>query len=201
MVDHDELARRLQMAAAAAPSGHWVRGVGYDDTATGLLDAEVLDDLLGEHRSGPVRVQHRSGHQWVLEWAGVELVEGTEGLRSNRPAVGVYLELDEELRCCWRADERPAIDTVGVALAAFGITGATDATATNGPDEVAFFERAQAEGAAERRHLLGRDYRCCGSPPSTGARKIVLADMPCPPSTTWWPTLPAPEIEGWPSIA
>ncbi len=182
VVDHDELARRLQMAAAAAPSGHWVRGVGYDDTATGLLDAEVLDDLLGEHRSVPVRVQHRSGHQWVLNRAGVELVEGTEGLRSNGPAVGVYLELDEELRCCWRADERPAIDTVGVALAAFGITGATDATATNGPDEVAFFEQAQAEGALPQRlHLLGRDLPARrGRRLSTGARKIVLAEHALP---------------------
>jgi predicted amidohydrolase YtcJ len=182
VVDRDELARRLQTAAAITPPGQWVRGVGYDDSATGLLDAGALDDLLGEHRSVPVRVQHRSGHQWLLNRAGIDIVEGTEGLCSNGATVGLYLDLDEELRCRWRAEERPAIDAVGVALAAFGITGVTDATVTNGPDEVAFFEQVKAEGALPQRlRLLGRDLPARrGGRLSTGARKIVLAEHALP---------------------
>ena len=180
--DRDELARCLRAAAVVTRPGSWVRGVGYDETATGPLDAAALDDLLGEHRSVPVRLQHRSGHQWLLNGSGVELVEGAGGVRADESVVGVYLDLDGDLGKRWRADEPPAVDAVSAELAAFGITGATDATVTNGPAEVAFFEQAQASGAlSQRLHLLGREL-----PPrhngqlSTGARKIVLAEHALP---------------------
>ena len=183
VADRDELADRLRAAALATPPGQWVRGYGYDDTATGPLDALLLDELLGDQRSVPVRVQHRSGHQWLLNQAGVELVEATAVLAANEHGVGVYLDLDEELGRRWSTHERPSIGTVARQLATFGITGATDATVDNGADEVAFFEQAQASGdLPQRLHLLGGDLPAPGGDRlSIGARKIVLAEHALPP--------------------
>jgi predicted amidohydrolase YtcJ/crotonobetainyl-CoA:carnitine CoA-transferase CaiB-like acyl-CoA transferase len=183
VADRDELAGRLRAAALATPPGQWVRGYGYDDTATGPLDALLLDELMGEQRKVPVRVQHRSGHQWLLNQAGVELIEATPGLPANGHGVGVYLDLDLELGRRWPTQERPSVGTVARQLATFGVTGVTDATVTNGAAEVAIFEEALASGnLPQRLHLLGGDLPARGGDRlSMGARKIVLADHALPP--------------------
>ena len=187
VADLDELAGRLQAAALATPPGQWVRGYGYDDAATGPLDAFLLDELMGEQRRVPARVQHRSGHQWLLNQAGVELVEATAGLPANGHGHGhghgVYFDLDEELGRRWPTQERPSLGTVGRQLATFGVTGVTDATVTNGAAEAAIFEEALASGdLPQRLHLLGGDLPTggCGRL-SIGARKIALAEHALPP--------------------
>jgi len=74
---HDHHLHRRAMAAARvsvdvrhgldglrlAPGSGWIRGIGGHDLTRAQLDAVVSDR--------PVRVQHRSGHAWVLNTAGL----------------------------------------------------------------------------------------------------------------------------------
>jgi predicted amidohydrolase YtcJ len=183
VADVHDLTRQLRTAAGAAPPGTWVRGTGYDETATGPLDALTLDRLLGQHRDVPVRVQHRTGHQWVLNGAAVALVGDAEGGGAHEPegGCGVYLDDDERLRARWGTIEVDVGD-VSRRLAALGVTGVADATATNGRSEVEAFERAQASGDLRQRlRVLGRDLPArCGPWLTTGARKLVLAEHELP---------------------
>ena len=132
--DLDALARLL---AARARTGGPVRAVGYDDERTGRIDAAFLDRATGNL---PVRVQHRSGHAWVLGSAG-------------RPA-GVTTDADgwiygaEALPHAGAAE--PALGDLSRRLAAFGITAVTDASPGNTPD------LAAAPGLLQRITLLGR---------------------------------------------
>ncbi len=59
----EDLDRVLHDAAAKTPAGAWLRGVGHDERRGGALDRRRLDALAPDH---PVRIQHRSGHLWVL---------------------------------------------------------------------------------------------------------------------------------------
>ena len=43
--------------------GTWLRGVGYHDRVAGPLDRHRLDRIVPDR---PVKIQHRSGHQWTL---------------------------------------------------------------------------------------------------------------------------------------
>jgi predicted amidohydrolase YtcJ len=183
VADREDLGHRLRAAAAAAAPDRWVRGVGFDDTTAGPLDAHALDEMLGRYREVPVRIQHRSGHQWVLNGAGVALVEqSARSIPVDGPGAGVYFDDDERLGRRWRHEEEPAIEAVGRGLVALGITGVTDATVSNGPTEVARFEHAQRTGVLPQRvHVLGAELPSCeGVWLSTGARKIVLAEHALP---------------------
>ncbi len=189
--DRVGLAERLRAAAAVAPPGRWVRGTGYDDSVAGPLDAYGLDELLGPHREVPVRVQHRSGHLWVLNGSGVEEVQRTGGLGTGTHGPGVYLDLDGELRSCWasgpegdglEAGLESGLAAAGRRLARLGITGVTDATVANGHSELSAFEAARRAGALPQGlHLLGGHLpEEGGTCVSLGARKIVLAEHALP---------------------
>ncbi|CAN5411467.1 amidohydrolase family protein [soil metagenome] len=105
--------------ASADTDGHgWIRAVGYHDSVAGPLDRDALDEL---SPPTPVRVQHRSGVLWSLNSAALAAI-GQPGhrdgrLRSADPA--------------W-TDDLPRRDggllQLGRRLAAFGVTGITDAT-------------------------------------------------------------------------
>ncbi len=180
---HDavELGERLRRAARLAEPGRWVRGVAYDDAVAGPLDAPALDDLLGDLRHVPVRVQHRSGHQWIVNRDGVGRLERA-GIGPGDHGHGVYTDRDDELRPHWSEDAAPDLAGVGRSLAACGVTGVTDATVANGPEVLGRFEAAQVSGALPQRvHLLGRDLPPrCGRRLSTGACKIVLTEHDLP---------------------
>lgn len=181
VTDRAQLARRLRWAAAATSRGRWVRGYGYDDTVTGVLDGATLDELMGDRGEVPVRVQHRSGHQWVLNRAGADLVARrgvTPDDAGDAGAAGVFYGRDDELRVAWLDPDPPPLDAVGRSLAEYGLTGVTDATVGNGPAELSLFEGAQRTGSlSQRLHLLGGEL-----PPrrqeflTIGARKIVLTE-------------------------
>ena len=101
--DRRALADALRAADAALPTGQWLRGVGYHESVAGDLDRVGLDILLPTR---PCRVQHRSGHAWILNGAalaaagiaaGDNLPGGVEIDASGAPTGRIY-GLDEWLR-------------------------------------------------------------------------------------------------------
>ncbi len=187
VADRSLLGHVLRVAAAGVPPGSWVRGHGYDDTLLGPIDGPTLDDLLGPFVDRAVRVQHRSGHQWVLNATAARQVEAAIGTRWLAPVAraawrrGVATDLDQHLRAGWPV-EAPPLDDVGRELARLGVTGVTDASVGNGPEELAVFEQAQRSGELPQRLLLlGGDLSERQGPwLRTGARKIVLAESTLP---------------------
>ncbi|MCX4092398.1 amidohydrolase family protein [Nocardia sp. alder85J] len=191
--------RELATALATAPGSGWIRGVGYVETVAGLLDSTTLDALCRER---PVRMQHRSGAMWILNSAAAGLVDLAS---ATEPGV----ERDERGRATgriWRADTwlrsrlpdtgPPDTAAVGQQLAAYGITGITDATPDLTPDSLANLIGAVASGAIPQRvQLLGVPLGHTGIPAigaagtalrgsepavTVGPYKIVIADSDLP---------------------
>ena len=77
----DDLAGVLASADAGLATGEWLRAVGYHERVLGQLDRWTLDRFVPDR---PVRVQHRSGHLWVLNSAGCRAV----GLDEADPEAG-----------------------------------------------------------------------------------------------------------------
>jgi predicted amidohydrolase YtcJ len=185
--DRDALGRGLRSAAAGRRPGEWVRGYGYDETVVGRLDATTLDQLLGDFGDRPVRVQHRSGHQWVLNTAGIAAVRVASGESSSpagrsTPTEGTFFDLDGLLRRYWAVQEPPSLAGVGARLAASGVTGVTDATVSNGATERSLVAGEQSSGALPQRVLMLGGGMPARSGPllRTGARKIVLVETELP---------------------
>jgi predicted amidohydrolase YtcJ len=152
--DRAQLVAALREAARGAPPG-WLRGIGYHESVAGPPARELLDALLPDR---PLRVQHRSGALWALNSAGIAALgldagidaPGVERDPAGR-ATGRLYRLDGWLR--ERLDSRafPALDAVSERLARCGVTGVTDATATN-----ARCEWGALSAAVERRELRQR---------------------------------------------
>ncbi len=184
VADEEALARALR---AAGPRGGWIRGVGYHESVAGALDRERLDRWRGDV---PVRIQHRSGARWILNSAALERAgiasesarPGVECDARGRPT-GCLTDLDPWLRERLGADAPPDLAPVGRALAAFGVTGVTDASPGNGADEAALFADARAAGALPQRlWLMGSESvpRCPGNDVRRGPLKIMLAERSLP---------------------
>ncbi|MGH0030914.1 MAG: amidohydrolase family protein [Myxococcota bacterium] len=148
------LGAALARARSALPPQRWIRGVGYHESVAGPLDRRALDAWVDDR---PVRVQHRSGALWVLNSAGVERARldaadhpGVERDERGAPTGRVF-RADAWLRERLGAGEVPSLAEVGAELAARGVTGVTDATPSNGADELALFARASDEGALPQR--------------------------------------------------
>ncbi|WP_407446048.1 amidohydrolase family protein [Rhodococcus sp. (in: high G+C Gram-positive bacteria)] len=177
----DDLARVLR----AAP-GDSVRGVGYFESVAGELDSEALDLM---HAQRPVRVQHRSGALWVLNSAAAALARldtadhpGVERYGDGRPTGRVW-RADTWLRDRLPPTAPPPLDAIGAQLAAYGVTGLTDATPDLSPSSLTALADAHVVGALPQRlHLLGAPSGFV-SPSGTltsGPYKIVLADSGLP---------------------
>jgi predicted amidohydrolase YtcJ len=110
----------LSRALAAAPIGGdgWIRAIGYHEAVAGPLDRTVLDEVSPPL---PVRVQHRSGVLWTLNSAAlarVGLADHPDGrLRSADRSWSQTLQRNEN-----------GLSDISRQLAAFGVTGVTDAT-------------------------------------------------------------------------
>ena len=126
----EQLARRLRSAAATLAPQQWVRAVGYHPSVAGDLDRWSLDRLLSSH---PVRIQHRSGSQWIVNSVGLEAM----GVGADAPP-GVERDADgHPTGRIWRQDawvatritsQPPDFGRVSRQAAADGVTGFTDAT-------------------------------------------------------------------------
>jgi predicted amidohydrolase YtcJ len=166
--DRPALAARLRRAAAAAPAGTWIRGIGYHESVAGPLDRRALDAILPDR---PARIQHRSGQLWVVNTAGARL------LHLSRPD-GRLLRADRWLRHRLGRDGAPEpaemaaeLAATGRRLASFGVTGLTDATVTNGPGDA-----TGLPDAVPQEVLVMGDDRL-----ERGPFKVVLHDDDLPP--------------------
>jgi predicted amidohydrolase YtcJ len=178
----------LGRALADAPaSEEWVRGIGYHESVAGDLDRARLDELVADR---PVRIQHRSGALWVLNSVGVGRLGldpgpgplGVERDSAGR-ATGRLYRLDTWLRERLESSAPPSLARVSRRLAAFGVTGVTDATPDNGVAELDVFVSALERGELlQRLALMGgaslpepRHHRV-----ERAARKVMLDERELP---------------------
>jgi predicted amidohydrolase YtcJ len=162
--DPDDLRRVLGSADATLPPGTWLRAVGYHERTGGPLDRWALDAAVPGR---PVRVQHRSGHLWILNSAGWRALAAG---RPGTPADGaVRVERDDRGEPTgrlfdadrWLADRVPrdgVPDLGGVSrrLASYGVTGVTDATPTRSATDLDVLAGARRSGdLVQRVRVMG----------------------------------------------
>jgi predicted amidohydrolase YtcJ len=151
----EELAARVEGWAGARPAGEWVRAAGYHERMAGLLSRADLDRLAPRH---PIRVQHQTGSLWMLNSPALDLV-----VTPDAPAC---VERDGAGRATgriWRGDTwlrarigsaPPSLAPVGARLAAFGVTGVTDASASTDAGSAELLTRAWRAGELPQRLML-----------------------------------------------
>ena len=153
----------LAVALTKAPGAGWIRGVGYHESVAGTLTRQALDRMCGNR---PVRIQHRSGKMWFLNSAaerelGLTVPDGQlfrgDALLRERLAVD--------------ADFRNSVEDTSRRLAAYGVTGLTDATPTNDPATARLYEDLSL---LQRVNLMGNESLARGS------LKIMLDDVALP---------------------
>lgn len=189
-----ELAAALLEAEGSHAMG-WIRGVGYHESVAGPLDRHRLDALAPPH---PLRIQHRSGALWMLnslalDELGLDLGVDASGVeRDTRGrATGRLFRLDAWLGQQLEAKEletkgsrsRPSLACVSRRLAALGVTGLTDATASNSANEMALFRDAADRGELLQRLIVMGSADLPATPHERverGALKIVLHEGALP---------------------
>jgi predicted amidohydrolase YtcJ len=180
--DADALARALP----GGLRGEWIRGIGYHESVAGELDRAALDRLVPDR---PARVQHRSGALWILNSMAIDRIDlerfelpGIERDPAGRPT-GRLFRLDAWLRGRLEAIDPPDLSSVSRKLAGFGVTGVTDATATNSVDALRRLVHAVEGGELLQRLLVmgGPDLPEPGhAAVERGAVKILLDENDLP---------------------
>jgi predicted amidohydrolase YtcJ len=172
----------LRSAAASKPCGTWIRAIGYDERAVGLPDAARLDGWLPEHA---LRMQDRTGALWMLNQAGLEILgcgpypPGVELAPSGCPTGRIWRQ-DAWLRTRTGA-QAPGLACLGTQLARYGVTGLSDASAHNGPDEAGMLAMAHRRGELPQRlTILGREELPPGEGYALGPVKIVFDERDLP---------------------
>lgn len=172
----DAVIARLRSASGAPDQ--WIRAFGYDERVAGLPDRDRLDEWLPDQR---LRIQDRTGAYWLLNSAGI----ATLGREPLPPCV----ERDADGRPdgrIWRGDtwlrERiggspPSLATLGRQLAQWGVTGVTDAGASNGAAEA----KLLAGAIPQRLVIMGTEALPEGEGYAVGPVKILLDENDLPP--------------------
>jgi predicted amidohydrolase YtcJ len=171
----DEIAQHL--GNARPDSAGWIRAIGYDETAAGLLDRALLDQWVPTY---PVRVQDRTGALWMLNSRAIErLGSGPFPPCVERTVTGAPTGR------VWRGDAwlgetigqtPPPLAQLGKALARFGVTGVTDAGARNGPVEAALLSGA----LPQRLMLMGSEDLPRSSQYTRGPLKLLYDERDLP---------------------
>ena len=151
-----DVADALQDADRELPPGEWLRAVGLDDTDGETLRRHDLDRIVGGR---PVRVQHRSGHLWILNSAAIAAV-GLDG--EPRPGVerddgaptGRCFDIDDLLAERVPGTPPDALAEVGRRLSARGVTGVTDATPSTRVEDLESLAAAHRDGVIPQRLTL-----------------------------------------------
>jgi predicted amidohydrolase YtcJ len=144
--DEEDFAKLL--AGLNEENGSWLRGVGYHESVAGPIDRDFLDRFI---QARPVRIQHRSGRLWIFNSAGIDALRPSDSDPLEREAerfTGRLYDGDIWLRKKL-GSHFPYLGRASRELARWGVTGVTDATASNDHNALARFDAAQA-----RRELL-----------------------------------------------
>lgn len=144
---------RIAAAARAAPAGAWIRAWGHDEALAADGRAAAAADLDRAAPGHPVVLHHRTGHVAVLNASARRaLRERAPG--AEIPADGVLVDAHRLLGHVPRLAPA-ALDAAAAALsramAAAGITAVTDATSTNGRDELLRLAALVAGGHVRQR--------------------------------------------------
>lgn len=136
----------------------WLRGIGYHPSVAGDIDRHWLDRHIPDR---PVRLQHRGGRLWVLNSRALQLLAPEDdspppGLETlGGEYTGRLYEGDTWLRSRI-SHQLPDIAGASRRLAGYGVTGLTDTTPGNGPEEWQLFQGLQADGALlQRVRMMG----------------------------------------------
>jgi predicted amidohydrolase YtcJ len=183
--EREHLVRALSEGDRLAAPGAWLRGIQYHESVAGPLDRTSLDAIVPDR---PVRIQHRSGSQWILNSRGLELLlpaafndEGMERDSSGSPT-GRLTRMDR-----WIDDSlghaSPPFEEISRSAARRGVTGFTDATPFGKSGELADLARAKARGHLRQRVSVmtapGSDVGC-QTHLSVGPVKVLLDDVTLP---------------------
>ena len=182
-----DLARVLAGAGApTAMTGPWIRAVGYDESTGGELDRWALDRLVADR---PVRVQHRSGHLWVLNSRACALV-GLDGdvppgvERVDGVATGRIVDADDWLAQRVPHGPPPDLATVSRRLASLGVTGVTDCTPVHDVGDLEPLAAAVASGALAQRVVATGSIDMAGAEAPDGLElgpvKVMVGDLAYP---------------------
>jgi predicted amidohydrolase YtcJ len=155
VTDASGFERAMAGALAQRPPGAWLRATGYHERMAGDLDRDALDRIAPAH---PVRIQHQTGSLWMLNSRALaELTAQGAPPEAERDAAG---RLTGRL---WRgdawlrkrlADDPPDLAPLGRQLAAYGLTGLTDTSATTDARAAELLARAHRAGALPQRLTL-----------------------------------------------
>lgn len=166
-----------RLRAGTATSSEWIRAFGYDERVAGLPDRDLLDRWLPDI---PLRMQDRTGAYWLLNTAGIARL-GDEPLHAcvereinGRPTGRI-----------WRGDawlrERiggspPSLAALGHRLVQWGVTGVTDAGASNGAAEA----KLLAGAMPQRLVIMGTEALPHGEGYAVGPVKLLLDENNLP---------------------
>ncbi|WP_128106554.1 amidohydrolase family protein [Azoarcus sp. DN11] len=181
----DLLRMRARLEDPAAPG--WIRGIGYHEGVGGPIDRRWLDAVAPQV---PVRIQHRTGRLWILNTCalrrlGVEEDErGTPLERCGGRLTGRLFDGDDWLRSRL-AGNYPSLARTSEALARIGVTGVTDAGASNGRGEFAHFVAERRSGRLKQDVQAMGNGELDGLADAPGVRvgptKLYLRDADLPP--------------------
>ena len=161
VADEETLVSVLRHAEDSADG--WIRGVGYHESVAGMLDRHTLDAMASER---PIRIQHRSGKMWFLNSIALQMLSVNE---SN----GQLFRKDEWIRKRLgpAANHLAEVADTSRQLASYGVTGITDATASNDAEAERLWMDVDASQSVR---LMGNEDL------GHGSLKIMLDDYALP---------------------
>lgn len=166
-----------RLRARAGPVGAWVRAIGYGERLADLPDREQLDNWFP---GNPLRIQDRTGAYWLLNSAAIAKLGGPP-----YPACVEHDARGQPNGRIWRGDawlrERiggapPSLAALGARLAQWGVTGVTDAGASNGTAEAELLTGAMPQ----RLVLMGTEDLTVGDGYALGPVKLLLDENDLP---------------------
>ena len=156
----------------------WLRGVGYHESVAGRIDRDFLDSVIPAR---PIRIQHVSGRLWIFNSAAIDALDPNVDAPLEREAgrfTGRLYDGDIWLRKML-GGRFPNLARASRELAKWGVTGVTDATASNNSDTFAQFAAAQRGGELLQAALIMGDDSL-NDIGNVGARKFHLHEAALP---------------------